>query len=131
MPFGISGEKPLHDAVSAQRDAGFLAPLRCPRFLFDAPFICPLINLDHLSSVFAGVFDGKREEPGAQADGETVSRNYDRVSSKYDRTIAVATGGQNLATRLELDEMQPGDRVLYVGVGSCEDAIELPRWVFE
>jgi ubiquinone/menaquinone biosynthesis C-methylase UbiE len=62
------------------------------------------------------------------AAGETISRNYDRVSSKYDRTIAVATGGQNLATRLaQLDEMQPGDRVLYVGVGSCEDAIEAAR----
>jgi demethylphylloquinol methyltransferase len=59
---------------------------------------------------------------------ETGSRSYDRVSSKYDRTIAVATGGQNLATRLaQLDEMRPGDRVLYVGVGSCEDAIEAAR----
>jgi demethylphylloquinol methyltransferase len=59
---------------------------------------------------------------------ETESRNYDRVSSKYDRTIAVATGGQNLATRLaQLDEMKAGDRVLYIGVGSGEDALEAAR----
>ena len=69
---------------------------------------------------------GQSQMPEAAA--ETGSRNYDRVSSKYDRTISVATGGQNLATRLaQLDEMQPGDRVLYVGVGSCEDAIEAAR----
>ena len=67
-------------------------------------------------------------ETGGETRGETAARSYERVSSKYDRTIAVFTGGQNLATRLaQLDEMQPGDRVLYVGVGSGEDAIEAAR----
>jgi demethylphylloquinol methyltransferase len=60
--------------------------------------------------------------------GETGSRSYEWISSQYDWTIAVCTGGQNLRTRLaQLDEMSPGDRVLYVGVGSGEDAIEAAR----
>jgi demethylphylloquinol methyltransferase len=55
---------------------------------------------------------------------ETSARSYERVASRYDRTISFFTGGQNLATRLaQLDDMRAGDRVLYVGVGSGEDAI--------
>jgi demethylphylloquinol methyltransferase len=59
---------------------------------------------------------------------ETGSRSYEWISSQYDWTIALCTGGQNLRTRLaQLDDMAPGDRVLYVGVGSGEDAIEAAR----
>ena len=66
--------------------------------------------------------------PSNTKEVETQGCNYDRVSWNYDATISFFTGGQNLATRLaQLDEMRPGDRVLYVGVGSAEDAIEAAR----
>ncbi len=56
------------------------------------------------------------------------SPNYDRISSNYDWQTHLATGGQNLAARLsQIDDLVPGERVLYVGVGSGEDAIEAAR----
>lgn len=62
------------------------------------------------------------------AAGESGRRSYERVSSRYDRTIALFTGGQNLATRhAQLEDLRPGDRALYIGVGSGEDAIEAAR----
>lgn len=55
---------------------------------------------------------------------ETLGRSYEALSSIYDRFIGAATGGQNLATRIaQLEDMKPGDRVLYVGSGAGEDAI--------
>jgi demethylmenaquinone methyltransferase/2-methoxy-6-polyprenyl-1,4-benzoquinol methylase len=54
--------------------------------------------------------------------------SYDRISSTYDWQTHLATGGQNLATRLsQIEDLIPGERVLYVGVGSGEDAIEAAR----
>ncbi len=57
-----------------------------------------------------------------------LSRSYDRISSSYDWQTNLATGGQNLAARLsQIEDLVPGERVLYVGVGSGEDAIEAAR----
>jgi len=62
------------------------------------------------------------------AASESLSRSYDRIASSYDWQTDLATGGQNLAARLaQIEEMGAGDRVLYVGVGSAEDAIEAAR----
>lgn len=59
---------------------------------------------------------------------EQLSRNYDCIASNYDWQTHLATGGQNLAARLsQIDDLVPGERVLYVGVGSGEDAIEAAR----
>jgi demethylphylloquinol methyltransferase len=67
-------------------------------------------------------------EPTSNVHSETANRSYERISSKYDRTIGFFTGGQNLASRLaQLDELEAGDRVLYIGVGSGEDAIEAAK----
>jgi demethylmenaquinone methyltransferase/2-methoxy-6-polyprenyl-1,4-benzoquinol methylase len=53
------------------------------------------------------------------------ARSYDRVSSIYERLAVLFTGGQNLATRIsQLEDMHPGQRVLYVGVGPGEEALE-------
>ena len=53
------------------------------------------------------------------------ARSYDRVSSIYERLAVLFTGGQNLATRMsQLEDMHPGQRVLYVGVGPGEEALE-------
>jgi|HubBroStandDraft_6_1064221.scaffolds.fasta_scaffold115471_2 ubiquinone/menaquinone biosynthesis C-methylase UbiE len=57
-----------------------------------------------------------------------LSRSYDRISSRYDWQTHLATGGQNLAARLsQIEDLIPGERALYVGVGSGEDAIEAAR----
>jgi demethylmenaquinone methyltransferase/2-methoxy-6-polyprenyl-1,4-benzoquinol methylase len=69
-----------------------------------------------------------QSDPPTNVHSETANRSYERISSKYDRTIAFFTGGQNLASRLaQLDELEAGDRVLYIGVGSGEDAIEAAK----
>lgn len=70
----------------------------------------------------------RRQSNPISSRGETGSRSYEWISSQYDWTIALCTGGQNLRTRLaQLDDLAPGDRVLYVGVGSGEDALEAAR----
>jgi demethylphylloquinol methyltransferase len=56
------------------------------------------------------------------------ARSYDRVSSIYERLTVLFTGGQNLATRMsQLEDMHAGQRVLYVGVGPGEEALEAAR----
>lgn len=46
------------------------------------------------------------------------------MASVYERTVNLSTGGQNLASRMsQIEELQPGDRVLYAGVGPGEDAL--------
>jgi len=58
----------------------------------------------------------------------TDTRNYDRIARSYDATVALFTGGRNLATRLaQIDDFAPRERVLYVGVGTAEDALEAAR----
>jgi ubiquinone/menaquinone biosynthesis C-methylase UbiE len=59
---------------------------------------------------------------------EQVARSYDLISLIYERMNAIFTGGQNLATRLsQLEHMRAGQRVLYVGVGPGEEALEAAR----
>jgi ubiquinone/menaquinone biosynthesis C-methylase UbiE len=60
--------------------------------------------------------------------GEQVARSYESISSFYERLNALFTGGQNLATRLsQIEDMHAGQRVLYVGVGPGEEALEAAR----
>ena len=64
----------------------------------------------------------------SQSQRQTSTRSYGRISSIYERMNQVFTGGQNLAVRLsQLEEMQAGQRVLYVGSGPSEDALEAAR----
>src|SRR5580704_14384215 len=57
--------------------------------------------------------------------GEQIARSYESISSFYERLNALFTGGQNLATRLsQIEDMHAGQRVLYVGVGPGEEALE-------
>lgn len=56
---------------------------------------------------------------------ETNSRSYSLIASIYDSMNSLLTGGQNTAARLsQLAEIEPGDRVLYAGAGTCDDALE-------
>jgi ubiquinone/menaquinone biosynthesis C-methylase UbiE len=55
-------------------------------------------------------------------------RSYTAVASFYETLAACYSGGQIAAAkRAQLAEMQPGDRVLYVGVGAGEDAVVAAR----
>jgi demethylphylloquinol methyltransferase len=67
-------------------------------------------------------------EPQVQLARDTNSRSYERMASMYERMTALFTGGQNLVTRMsQIDDMCPGQRVLYVGVGPGEEALEAAR----
>ncbi len=56
---------------------------------------------------------------------ETSARSYSLIASIYDSMNSLLTGGQNTAARLsQLEEIEPGDRVLYAGAGTCDDALE-------
>jgi demethylphylloquinol methyltransferase len=60
--------------------------------------------------------------------GEHAARSYELISSIYERLNVIFTGGQNLATRLsQIEDMHAGQRVLYVGVGPGEEALEAAR----
>jgi ubiquinone/menaquinone biosynthesis C-methylase UbiE len=62
------------------------------------------------------------------ASGEHSARSYESISSFYERLNLLFTGGQNLATRLsQIEDMHAGQRVLYVGVGPGEEALEAAR----
>jgi demethylmenaquinone methyltransferase/2-methoxy-6-polyprenyl-1,4-benzoquinol methylase len=55
-------------------------------------------------------------------------RSYTAVAAIYETLAACYSGGQIAAAkRAQLAEMQSGDRVLYVGVGAGEDAVEAAR----
>lgn len=55
-------------------------------------------------------------------------RSYTRVASFYEAVAAIYSGGQIAAAkRAQLREIKSGDRVLYVGVGAGEDAVEAAR----
>ncbi len=63
-----------------------------------------------------------------RSSGEQVARSYESISSIYERLTALCTGGQNLAARLsQIDDMHAGQRVLFVGVGPGEEALEAVR----
>jgi demethylphylloquinol methyltransferase len=67
-------------------------------------------------------------EVQTQSQRDMSARSYDRVSSIYERLTLLFTGGQNLKTRLsQLEDMHAGQRVLYVGVGPGEEALEAAR----
>ncbi len=60
--------------------------------------------------------------------GEQVARSYESISSFYERLNSLFTGGQNVAARMsQIEDMHAGQRVLYVGVGPGEEAIEAAR----
>ena len=53
-----------------------------------------------------------------------ADKNYDLVARVYDSLGMIYSGGQiHAAKNSQLDEMQAGDKVLYVGVGPGEDAV--------
>lgn len=53
-----------------------------------------------------------------------TSLSYDRFASFYDKLADLYSGGQIYALKVsQISELNPGDRVLYVGVGGGEDAI--------
>ena len=53
-----------------------------------------------------------------------ADKNYDLVARVYDALGMIYSGGQiHAAKNSQLAEMQPGDKVLYVGVGPGEDAV--------
>jgi 2-polyprenyl-3-methyl-5-hydroxy-6-metoxy-1,4-benzoquinol methylase len=61
-------------------------------------------------------------------EGDHKARSYERISSIYEWLTATCTGGQNLVARLsQIEDMRAGQRVLYVGVGPGEEAIEAAR----
>jgi ubiquinone/menaquinone biosynthesis C-methylase UbiE len=67
-------------------------------------------------------------EVQTQSQRDMSARRYDLVSSIYERLTLLFTGGQNLTTRMsQLEDMQAGQRVLYVGVGPGEEALEAAR----
>lgn len=54
--------------------------------------------------------------------------NYDSVAWFYEQLSSVYSGGQIKAAKLsQIPELAKGDKVLYPGVGSCEDAVEAAR----
>ena len=54
--------------------------------------------------------------------------NYDLIARVYDALGVIYSGGQiHAAKNSQLDQMQPGDKVLYVGVGPGEDAVLAAR----
>ncbi len=56
------------------------------------------------------------------------SRDFSVVATIYDFGNHVLTGGQNIAARLsQMEDIQPGDRVLYCGAGTCEDGLAAAR----
>ncbi len=64
---------------------------------------------------------------GAAA-GKVRSRNYDAVASFYELLAnAYSFGLIRRAKQVELDYLQPGTRVLYLGVGSGEEAVAAAR----
>jgi demethylmenaquinone methyltransferase/2-methoxy-6-polyprenyl-1,4-benzoquinol methylase len=51
-------------------------------------------------------------------------KSYDRLAWLYDAAAQLYSGGQIQALKsFQIDELQPGDRVLYAGVGGGEDAV--------
>jgi ubiquinone/menaquinone biosynthesis C-methylase UbiE len=53
-----------------------------------------------------------------------AGESYDRLAWLYDAAAHLYSGGQIQALKThQIDEMQPGDRVLYAGVGGGEDAV--------
>lgn len=55
-------------------------------------------------------------------------RSYTRVASFYEVVAGLYSGGQIAAAkRAQLKHLRPGYRVLYVGVGAGEDAVEAAR----
>ncbi|HWB11362.1 MAG TPA: methyltransferase domain-containing protein [Pirellulales bacterium] len=73
---------------------------------------------------------GPRRIPSRRARGRHADRgrSYTAVASFYEGLAACYSGGQIAAAkRAQLAEMRPADRVLYVGVGAGEDAIEAAR----
>ncbi len=67
-------------------------------------------------------------QPRRKSSGEQSARSYESISSIYERLNLLFTGGQNLATRLsQIEDMHAGQRVLYVGVGPGEEALEAAR----
>lgn len=62
------------------------------------------------------------------ASTDATRGHYDWTASIYDNVVELFTGGQNRKCKVsQVAQMQPGDRVLYVGVGPGEDAIEAAR----
>ena len=57
-----------------------------------------------------------------------LSRNYDRAAWFYETSAAVYSLGQiNASKQYQLQFMGPGDKVLYLGVGAGEDALQAAR----
>ena len=55
---------------------------------------------------------------------QRAGESYDRLAWLYDAAAHLYSGGQIQALKAyQIDEMQPGDRVLYAGVGGGEDAV--------
>jgi len=53
-----------------------------------------------------------------------TGKSYDRLSWLYDAAAQLYSGGQIQALKtFQIGELQPGDRVLYAGVGGGEDAV--------
>lgn len=60
--------------------------------------------------------------------GADRGRSYTSVASFYEAVASFYSVGRIAAAkRAQLAEMRPGDRVLYVGVGAGEDAVEAAR----
>ncbi|HSG30419.1 MAG TPA: class I SAM-dependent methyltransferase [Thermodesulfobacteriota bacterium] len=58
----------------------------------------------------------------------TNSRNYDAVASHYEFMANIYSNGKIKASKLvQVAHFHPGDRILYAGVGSGEDAIEAAK----
>ncbi len=56
------------------------------------------------------------------------SRSYDRVASFYEALAGVYSGGLIRKSKFaQFDHLAPGSRILYLGAGSGEDAVEAAR----
>ena len=77
-----------------------------------------------------GKLQGERNVDAAAPNSrkKVKSRNFDAVASFYERLAALYSFGMiRRSKRVELKYLEPGQRVLFLGVGSGEDAVMAAR----
>lgn len=71
---------------------------------------------------------GGNDEPSKKHRTVRLGRNYDRAAWFYEKSAKLYSTNQIRASkRYQLNHMQPGDKVLYLGAGEGEDAVMAAR----